>query len=258
MTRLWNVAPSDGGISAAKKAEWKAHQNWVTSIAFSPDGKLLAISSFDHKVKLWDASEGKHYATLARPGCTIWCVTFSRDGKTLYCGTSSQPGKEDTLLRCSIPAAPVEDPEEIALMKLEAERKARREAEALALKKAEEAKKAQEAQVRAEAEAKKRAEEAKKKADAARTAAAEAEKNKQASIKAAAAAKAASSWRRLATPCAARSWPPSWASSWSRMAPLVPLTWTVSRDPVRATWLASRACWRFPTWTSNVWSPPVS
>jgi len=42
----------------------EGHSGWVNSVAFSPDGKLLASGSDDNTIKLWDVKSGKTVATL--------------------------------------------------------------------------------------------------------------------------------------------------------------------------------------------------
>jgi len=60
-----------------------SHSTAVMSVAFSPNGKLLASGGGDSMIKLWDMETGKSLRTL--PGHIGWVVSvmFSPDGKQL-------------------------------------------------------------------------------------------------------------------------------------------------------------------------------
>lgn len=58
------------------------HKDWVTSIAFSPDSKLVASGSLDETVKVWHAVTGQCIYILEAPNL-IHSVDFSHDGKLL-------------------------------------------------------------------------------------------------------------------------------------------------------------------------------
>jgi WD40 repeat protein len=66
------------------------HSGSVTSVAFSPDGSLIASGSRDYTIKLWRVSDGALVATLR--GHTDWVnsVAFSPDGSLIASGSDDR------------------------------------------------------------------------------------------------------------------------------------------------------------------------
>jgi WD40 repeat protein len=77
-------------LRAESPAELKGHTGLIYSVAFSPNGKLLATASFDNTVKLWDWPGGKEVGMLTGHAGPVYCVAFSPDGKMLASSSLDQ------------------------------------------------------------------------------------------------------------------------------------------------------------------------
>ena len=74
---------------SAKQQIWtaKGHSSWIPALKFSPDGKTLASSGTDYRVKLWHAETGECLRTLEGHQNEVWALNFSPDGQTLASGS---------------------------------------------------------------------------------------------------------------------------------------------------------------------------
>ena len=59
------------------------HTDWVLSIAISPDGKMLASSSWDNSIRVWDTATGAEIFELRH---RVRSVIFSPDGTHILSG----------------------------------------------------------------------------------------------------------------------------------------------------------------------------
>ena len=73
----------------------KGHTGVVYSIAFSPDGQLIATGPSrwiheDRNIRLWNVEKGELIAELAGHAHNVYCLAFSPDGKLLASGSYDQ------------------------------------------------------------------------------------------------------------------------------------------------------------------------
>jgi WD40 repeat protein/tetratricopeptide (TPR) repeat protein len=75
------------------------HTNWVSAIAFHPDGKLVATGDYGGLIRTWDFSTGREIGRPLYQGEIVLSLSFSPDGKMLAVGQANdRTGKPGTRL----------------------------------------------------------------------------------------------------------------------------------------------------------------
>jgi WD40 repeat protein len=86
--RLWEVA-SGREVWRVQIPPFQSYSSGVNPLAFSPDGKFLALGCADQSIRVWEAASGRESHRLpCRGGMTQ--LAFSPDGKVLASGGAAE------------------------------------------------------------------------------------------------------------------------------------------------------------------------
>ena len=88
--RLWDLEFDDSGLRVADLLALLGHGDEVRSMAFSPDGRVLASGSPDGTVRLWDLErpDAEPQVLAIQNRRRVRTVRFSPDGRSLASGSA--------------------------------------------------------------------------------------------------------------------------------------------------------------------------
>jgi glucose repression regulatory protein TUP1 len=84
-TRIWDMETAKAIVLAVTEPD--GIDAGVTSVAISPDGKLVAAGSLDTVVRIWDVNTGHLVERLKGHKDSVYSVAFTPDGKGLVSGS---------------------------------------------------------------------------------------------------------------------------------------------------------------------------
>ncbi|MGA7702932.1 MAG: SUMF1/EgtB/PvdO family nonheme iron enzyme, partial [Thermoguttaceae bacterium] len=83
---IWVTGPPIG----RQIRTFQGHTEYITSVAFSPDGRHVLTGSHDHTAILWDAASGQKLHVFTGHSEHVCSVAFSPDGRQILTGSSDK------------------------------------------------------------------------------------------------------------------------------------------------------------------------
>ncbi|MBD2496232.1 serine/threonine-protein kinase [Nostoc sp. FACHB-280] len=84
------INTSEVSESVDQPKTFRGHASDVNSVAFAPNGRILASGSDDKTIKLWNLATGTEISTLKGHLKWIWAIAFHPHGKILASGSADQ------------------------------------------------------------------------------------------------------------------------------------------------------------------------
>ena len=87
-----DIAGRDGSVKLRNPDTWqeirtmRVHEDFISGLSYSPDGRTLATAEADGAIRLWDLATGEAVLTLHGHADAVRDVTFSPDGRRLASG----------------------------------------------------------------------------------------------------------------------------------------------------------------------------
>jgi WD40 repeat protein len=83
VAKIWDLA------TRSERFELRGHGGWIWSLAFSPDGRILATGSKDQTTRLWNVADGCLLSSYNWQAGKVNSVAFAADGMTAAAGCES-------------------------------------------------------------------------------------------------------------------------------------------------------------------------